>query len=200
MEAEKILLLDFIKTYDNPESIVLLEGKRSVPEEEQKSLISLGKLLASATKHILFRSGNAPGADYLFSKGVASVDSTRLQVIVPYKNHRQKENLAYSTVSLNEINLLQEPEVVYESKANKKTAPLIDKYVSGDINSYTIKASYIIRDTVKVLGAKDIPPATFAIFYDDLSDPRKGGTGHTIHVCEKHGVCFIDQTVWMSWL
>ena len=195
-----ISLQHFINTYDKPEAIVLLEGKRNVLEADQEQLIALGKLLATITKHILFRSGNAPGADYLFCKGVASVDSTRLQVIVPYKNHRQKENLAYSTVSLEEINLLNEPEVVYESKSNKKTASLIDKFVSGDINSYTIKASYIIRDTVKVLGTEDIPPATFGIFYDDLADPRKGGTGHTMNVCEKNGVGLIDQTVWMSWL
>jgi len=195
-----ISLTDFINTFDNPESIVLLEGKRTVLEGDQEQLVALGTLLASKTNHILFRSGNAPGADYLFCKGVASIDPARLQVIVPYKNHRQKENLAYSTVALDEINLLNEPQVVYESKANKKTAPLIDKYVSGDINSYTIKASYIIRDTVKVLGSKDIPPANFGIFYDDLADPRKGGTGHTMNVCEKNGVVLIDQTVWMSWL
>ena len=126
-----ITLSDFINTYDNPEVIVLLEGKRNVLEPDQEQLIALGKLMATSTKHILFRSGNAPGADYLFCKGVASVDPTRLQVIVPYKNHRQKENLAYSTVSLEEINLLNEPEVVYESKSNKKPPRLLINLYRG---------------------------------------------------------------------
>lgn len=65
-----------------------------------------------------FRSGNADGADFYFSKGVLQVAPDRLQVITPYKNHRQKKNKANETISLDQIDLLNEPEVVYQSKNN----------------------------------------------------------------------------------
>ena len=79
-------------------------------------------------------------------------------------------------------------------------ASLIDRYVSGTRNAYTIKASYILRDTVKVLGAAELTKAAFACFYDDLDAPREGGTGHTMAVCERNDVPFVDQRIWTQWL
>lgn len=190
----------FIEKYDVPGSIVLLEGKRNVLLEDQSALVALGKMMAERTEHILFRSGNAAGADAFFSEGVASVNPKRLQVIVPYDNHRSTKNYAHDTISLDSMELKDEGEVVYQSKFNKKTAKLIDRYVAGDKDRFAIKAAYIIRDTVKVLGAKGVPAATFGIFYDDLSDPRKGGTGHTMDVCDKNQMPLLDQSVWMDWL
>lgn len=49
----------------------------------------------------------------------------------------------------------------------KPGGSLVDKYISGEINRYTIKATSIIRDTINVLGTKNIILASFAIFYDD---------------------------------
>ncbi|MCK5520267.1 MAG: hypothetical protein KAI81_04080, partial [Candidatus Marinimicrobia bacterium] len=152
------------------------------------------------TQYILFRSGNADGSDYYFSQGVSAIDSMRLQVITPYTSHRKKYNVAGDTVSLDDINMLNEPEAVYQSKMNKKTNKLVDQYVSGDRNRYSIKAAYIIRDTIKVLGTDSIPPATFGIFYDDLEKPKSGGTGHTMNVCEKNNIELISQDVWFDWL
>ena len=193
-------LKDFIKRFDKNNSIVLLEGKRIVLDIDKEKLISLGLLLTKATKKITFRSGNADGADYLFSLGVTSVDNKRLQVITPYSGHRQKTNQAYETVSLDTINLAAEPEVVYQSKNYKKTEKLIDQYASGDKNRFSIKAAYIIRDTIKAIGTKDIKPATFGIFYDDLENPIKGGTGHTMNICEQNNIPIIDQKIWFKWL
>ena len=48
-----------------------------------------------------------------------------------------------------------------------------------------MKAAYIIRNTIKVTGTSAIPPASFALFYDDLENPGTGGTGHTIDICKK---------------
>ncbi|CAN5546540.1 hypothetical protein BH10BAC5_BH10BAC5_08830 [soil metagenome] len=191
---------DFIKKYDTPNSVVLLEGKREVADDDKPKLVDLGKLFASKTKHILFRSGNASGADQYFSEGVSSVDREKLQVITPYHDHRRKTNQAFETISVDRINLIVESEVVYQSKHNKKMGTLIDKYISGEIDRYSIKAAYIIRDTIKVIGTEEIMPATFAIFYDNLSNPRTGGTGHTMNICEKNNVSFNDQSVWMDWL
>ena len=193
-------LKDFINQFDKTNSIVLLEGKRNVLETDKEKLVSLGKLLASETSHIKFRSGNADGADYFFSVGVASVDSARLEVITPYKGHRQKTNLAYDTISLDEINIAAEPDVINYSKNNKKTDKLVEKYVAGARDKYSIKAAYIIRDTIKAIGTDNIKPASFGIFYDDLDHPKEGGTGHTMNVCEENNIPIIDQRVWFKWL
>jgi hypothetical protein len=193
-------LQEFIKKFDNLHSVVLLEGKRNVLDVDKEKLTALGTLLASTTKNMVFRSGNAEGSDQLFSDGVTAVDNKRLQVITPYSGHREKTNQAYETISLDQINLAAEPEVVYHSKSNKKTEKLIDKFISGDKNRYTIKAAYIIRDTIKAIGTDEINPATFGIFYDDLDKPKEGGTGHTMKVCEQNNIPIIDQKTWFKWL
>ncbi|MBK9331995.1 MAG: hypothetical protein IPM96_06225 [Ignavibacteria bacterium] len=200
-------LKEFVKKFDVPDSIVLLEGKRKVLKEDELKLTALGKLLSERTKHILFRSGNADGSDYLFSKGVALVDDKRLQVITPYTGHKQKTNLAYETISLDEIVTSLDPEVVYESKKNKKTENMIEPYIDKKINNggkkdFTVSAAYIIRDTVKVIGNKnnEVKPSAFGIFYDDLKSPMTGGTGHTMKVCDNYNVPKINQTVWFKWL
>lgn len=193
-------LKEFIKQFDRPNSIVLLEGKRNVIDADKPKLIALGSLLASKTKRMIFRSGNAEGSDQLFSDGVTAVDHKRLQVITPYSGHRQKNNQAYETISLDNINIAAEPEVVYQSKGNKKMEKLIDQFVSGNKNRYSIKAAYIIRDTIKAIGTDEIKPATFGIFYDDLDNPMSGGTGHTMNVCEQNKIPLIDQKIWFKWL
>lgn len=193
-------LEEFIKRFDQDHSIVLLEGKRLVKEEDREKLVTLGRILASNTDKMLFRSGNAEGADQLFAEGVAQVNPSRLQVITPYSGHRQKSNKAYQTITLDEIDLVEEPEVVYQSKSNKKTKDLIDRYVSGQRDRFSIKAAYIIRDTIKAIGTVELPPANIGLFYDDLSNPRSGGTGHTMNVCEQNKILVLDQRIWMEWL
>jgi hypothetical protein len=193
-------LQTFITTYDHPGAIVLLEGKRNVLVNDQDKLTALGRLLASRTRHMIFRSGNADGADHFFSLGVAAVDAARLQVITPYAGHRRKYNLAGETFALDGIDLLREPEVMYHSKQNRRMASPIDRYMDGLQDRAAKSAAYIIRDTVKVTGTSTIPRATFGFFYDDLHDPRTGGTGHTIKTCIGNEVPFIDQRVWFAWL
>lgn len=193
-------LKEFIKKYDKQHAVVLLEGKRNVLETDKEKLTALGKLLASKTKKMLFRSGNADGADYYFSLGVSMVDPTRLQVITPYTGHRQKENKAYDTIPLDTLQLAANSEIVYQSKKNKKFESLIDQYVDGNVNRNSIKAAYIIRDTIKAIGTDEIKPATFGIFYDDLINPRAGGTGHTMNVCEENNIPITNQSIWFNWL
>ncbi len=193
-------LKEFINQFNKEDSVVLLEGKRDVLENDKEKLIALGKLLTSKTSKITFRSGNADGSDHFFSEGVASVDKKRLQVITPYTKHRQKQNLAYDTISLDDIKIASESDVVYQSKSNKKMEKLIDKFVSGDKNRFTIKAAYIIRDTIKAIGTDEIKPATFGIFYDDLNKPMTGGTGHTMKICVQNNIPIIDQQTWFKWL
>lgn len=191
---------EFISRFDHENSIVLLEGKRNVLPADTEKLIALGRLLATSTRLMIFRSGNAAGADQLFSEGVVSVNAERLQVVTPYSGHRKKTNVALQTYSLEDMNLAGEPEVIYHSRGNKKMEKLIDQYVAGDRNQYAMKAAYILRDTVKVVGARGIGPASAGIFYDDLSDPMSGGTGHTMQVCVNNGIPLFDQRVWFDWL
>ncbi|WP_291102939.1 MULTISPECIES: hypothetical protein [unclassified Flavobacterium] len=194
-------LIEFIEIYNYKKSVILLEGKRNVLESDKEKLIQLGSLLATHLPLATFRSGNAVGADFYFSQGVLQVAPERLQVITPYDNHRQKGNNAYETISLDQIDLLNEPEVVYQSKNNKKTKSLIDKYVDGSKDRFAIKAAYIIRDTVKVTGTKSgIPPIDFAFFYDDEQKPKTGGTGHTMEVCEMNKVPYLTQKDWKKWI
>lgn len=194
-------LADFSFKFNSKNTIILLEGKRNVLEFDKEKLIQLGNLLTTHLPLATFRSGNADGADFYFSQGVIQVAPERLQVITPYDNHRQKQNNAYETISLDQIDLMNEPEVVYQSKNNKKTKSLIDKYVSGAKDRFSIKAAYIIRDTVKVTGTKSgISPTTFSFFYDDLDNPKTGGTGHTMDVCDINNVPYLTQNEWLNWL
>ena len=199
MQYLNISLSGFIEKYDKEGSIVLLEGKRNVLESDQALLVKLGKVLSEKTSHLKFRSGNADGSDLFFSQGVASVDNSRLQVITPYSGHRQKYNQAYETIALDELQLAAEDKVIYQTKTTK-TGKLIDSYVNGNRDRFSIKAAYLIRDTVKAIGTKDIPTATFGIFYDDLENPLSGGTGHTMKVCQQNDIPIIDQQTWMNWL
>lgn len=190
----------FVEVFDRPGKIVLLEGKRAVRAGDIDSLIALGRLLATNTQHLVFRSGNAPGSDAYFSQGVAEIAPNRLEVIIPYSGHRSGDNVAATTHSLDSLDLAAEDRVVYHSKQHAKTKKLVDEYVSGKRNPYAMKAAYILRDTVKVVGAAGIPQATAGVFYDDLSNPNQGGTGHTMRVCRENGVPVLTQEVWMGWL
>ena len=193
-------LIEFIEKYDFDNSVVLLEGKRNVKIEDQDFLVKLGYLLASQSKNIHFRSGNAPGADELFTKGVTSFCSSRIQLIKPFKNHRMKYNEGLESISLDELCIASEHEIIYQSKKDSKTNQLVDRYLHGLRDKNSLKAAYIIRDAIKVLGTETLMPASFAIFYDDLNNPRDGGTGHTMRICENKLLPHINQETWFNWL
>ena len=189
---------NFCNLYAN--GIILLEGKRNVKPEDQAKLIAIGKLLATHLPNATFRSGNADGSDYYFSQGVAQVNPKQLEV-TPYQNHRNKYNVAGTTHALDTINLVNEPEIVYQSKNHNPTKSLVDKYIAGNKDKYAIKAAYILRDTIKVLGTNSgIPPITTALFYEDLENPMQGGTGHTQRVCLENKIPFFNQTTFLAWL
>jgi hypothetical protein len=193
-------LSSFISLYDFPGSNVLLEGKRNVLQADVEKLKALGQLLAVNTRYIKFRSGNAPGADSYFSEGVTAKDITRLQIIKPYRSHRSAAAYTHDVVSLDEVDLVKEEKLVEASVLHERNEKMIRNYASGARDRISIKAAYLIRDTMKVLGAEGLPPANFAIFYDDLANPMSGGTGHTMQVCNAACVPWIDQKVWMGWL
>lgn len=190
----------FTNQYDYTGAIILLEGKRNVAPDDEWALERLGRLLAGTMNRARFRSGNAPGSDALFAAGVSVIDASRMEVIVPYAGHRKETSKGYLIHALDELDLAAEPEIVYHSKQHRNAEKFVDRYVAGSRDGNAMKAAYIIRDTVKVLGAEGIPPATFGLFYDDLQHPGTGGTGHTMSVCKEAGIPLLDQRVWMEWL
>lgn len=181
--------------------MILLEGKREVRPEDRDLLVKLGQLLAENLPGCRFRSGNAPGADELFTSGVNKIDPSRVELVLPYNGHRKSSaNISYS-IALDEINLAAEPETLYHSKKILGES-LVNEYGKGSKSRVAAKAAYLIRDTMKVTGSvtAGLKKSDFAIFYDDLKDPGKGGTGHTMKVCDQAGVPKINQKVWMGWL
>lgn len=194
-------LSEFIEQFDKENSIVLLAGKRKVLDADQQKLVSLGRLLASRTQKMIFRSGNADGSDSFFATGVAAVDNTRLEVITPYSGHRKKTNQAYTTHAIDTVPIAADSEVVYQTvQSNAPMKQLIEQYIAGKRDRLSIKAAYIIRDTIMAIGTDEIKPATFGIFYDDLRNPQHGGTGHTMRVCQRNSIPKINQRVWFDWL
>lgn len=191
---------EFIDKYDKIGSVVLLEGKRDVKESDKISLINFGRLLADMTRNIVFRSGNADGADFYFTKGVYEIASERIQIITPYKGHKNQKNLGYDIIDIDDINLAEEPLLIRQTIEVSKGKNIINKYLNGEKDRNSVKAPYLLRDTAKVLGVGHFTPANFAFFYDDLENPKKGGTGHTMKICEMNGVPFLTQETWLSWL
>ena len=197
---ELLSLTDFIQKIDREGAVVLLEGKREVLDSDKPSLVAIGKLLTEKTTHIIFRSGNAEGADSYFSEGVASVNPDRMELIIPYASHRKASN-TYKSHALDEINMVMETNVIYHSKQNNAAKGLVEQYVKGGNKRLAAKGAYLLRDTIKVTGTRSgIPPASFGIFYDDLRNPQSGGTGHTMKMCKQNYVPFVDQKTWRKWL
>jgi hypothetical protein len=192
--------IEFKERFDKPGCVLLFGGKREVLEEDVELIGRLGLYLVSNTENLIFRTGNANGADVLFAEGIAKIDPSRLQSVTPYQGHRKKTNYAKEQYSLDQVDLAAEPEVVYHSKANVKTKRLVEDYVSGKRDQYAMKAAYIIRDTLMVIGGKDILRSACGLFYDDLKSPMSGGTGHTMNVCRLNHVPYYDQRTWMKWL
>jgi hypothetical protein len=192
---------DFVRLIDQQGSVVVLAGKRDVIASDEPKLFQLGQLLAEETTHIIFRSGNADGADKLFSEGILKSNPKKLQVITPYIGHKTSNNLNENVISLESINLSLEHDLIYSAKKNKNAKGLVEEYLKGVDKRLKSKGAYLLRDTLMITGTKTgILPASFSIFYDDLKKPQQGGTGHTMLMCKEKNVPFINQTTWMKWL
>lgn len=63
--------------------IILLEGTRKLAESDAPKLIALAQQLATKYPRCIFRTGNATGSDEAFAKGIALVDPTRLEYVLP---------------------------------------------------------------------------------------------------------------------
>ncbi len=183
-------------------SRIFLGGKRNVLEQDKIKLTQLGKLLATEFPYLIFRSGNAEGSDALFAEGVCSVDPLRFESILPYENHRKKNINPYSqSYSMDQVDLAADDDLVYYTKS-KANSNLVNRYMDGHKDRNGMKAAYLFRDTMAIIGSKSIPldPVSYAFFYIDPADPLGGGTGHTIKVCQENKIPYLTQEIWMSWV
>lgn len=181
--------------------VVLVEGTRKLPESDEPTLVAFAKWMAQRYKHAVFRTGNADGSDRAFARGVAEVDASRIEYILPYSGHKSGAKEAGAReISLSSLTRVAEDNIAaHTTLASPGYKGMIDKRDS--IPELRAKAKYILRDTIKVTGAVgiDMPPATVGIFYVNGTDPMSGGTGHTIRVCRQNGVPAIFQSTWMKW-
>jgi hypothetical protein len=194
---------DFSNLLARAESpVVLLEGTRELPASQAPRLTALAAHLARAFPRARFRTGNATGSDEAFAAGVASVDATRLELVLPYSTHRSHQRPAGSpATAIDDIPSARVQEVV---DATLEVSP---QYERVAVNYRQIKthprqratAQLILRDTLKVTGTDDIPPPVAGIFYVHAADPDRGGTGHTMRVCRARGVPVINQFQWLEW-
>jgi len=191
--------VDYTGKYDCP--IILVEGTRSLPEGDRRSLVALGERLAKELPNAIFRTGNAEGSDEAFAEGIKKIDPTRLQYVLPYPKHRKMkiEKSSYK-IALAEIPYAAEERAVYHTKnASPEYISMLEK--RDKIPMLKSKSRYILRDTIKVIGATEagLAPAIIGIFYENTENPMKGGTGHTIRVCKQQGIPVILKKEWMNW-
>jgi hypothetical protein len=184
--------------------VILLEGTRNLSAEHFPLLVEIGKRLAAVFPYAIFRSGNATGTDEAFTKGVCKIDPWRMEIIVPTESMgRKRRNENAYIVSFNQVSAVEEEQALYETKrATPKNAYLLDSYTSGLKNEFSAKALYVLRDTIKVTGSENmrLKKADIGLFYVNPEDPMKGGTGHTLRICENHNVPVITQFDWMKWI
>ena len=186
---------------ETSQPVILVEGTRNLPESDVDLLVKFAARLATLYPHAVFRTGNAKGSDEAFANGIKEVDPSRLQYVLPYARHRQKSIDVHSF----QIALTDMPDAV-EERAADRTVQSSPQYKELLANrnagpQMQAKARYLLRDTMKVIGAAEtaLSQATMAFFYVNREDPMKGGTGHTIRVCQKHGIPVAFQDEWMGW-
>jgi len=195
-------LKTLVASQDKP--VVLLEGRRALPAEHRHRLVALASRLARQFPKVVFRTGNAEGADEAFAEGVCAVDPARLELLLPRSNMgRQRVNPSAKVASLEQCSVVREEQAIYQSKtASPQNTRLFEEgYRQGKNRRLAAKATYLLRDALKVIGDPSLgmAPASAAIFYVAPDDPMAGGTGHTIRVCRQNRVPVITQGDWWAW-
>jgi hypothetical protein len=181
--------------------VILMEGRRSIPPAFYERAVAAGRFLAERYPHARFRSGNASGADEAFSKGVAKVDASRLQIVAPYRTHRLKDRFGGARYDSPESMAPDMADAITKrtGAASPAARGLVGQF--GGTGRSAAKAAYLVRDTMKVAGfSEEFPKVAAALFYVDMEDPMAGGTGHTVRVCRDGNVPVIFQDAWSAWI
>lgn len=190
---------EYIASFDSP--VILLEGSRTVEKDHLKQITRLAEKLAHTFPNATFRLGNAEGSDNLFAEGISKVNPAQLEMILPndrkLKSTQKERRISFDSLPDDEIKDI--------CKITKEATPanraLIEYYEKGLQGVPQIKAKYLLRDALKVVGSKqlELKPANFALFYLNSTKKTGGGTGHTIRVCKSQNVPFQKQEDWLEW-
>ena len=191
MEILRTTLWDNISKYNG--KVILLEGSRDITVIDYKKLVVVGRSLALVLPGSIFRSGNAPGSDEAFIKGVGMVEGSHIELILPFADHRKQNippsnsrNISLEDLSAEELNEIKR----IGSKANPDRSSLLNHYQPEAKSIPNIKASYLLRDVLKVTGSlsNGFLPCSVGIFYLNPKKPQKGGTAFTIAVAKYMGI------------
>lgn len=188
---------DFASLVNEKEApVLLLEGTRALPDEDAGHLETFAAKLAREFPNAIFRSGNATGSDAAWARGVAKVAAARLELVLPYNSHRRAQRpIGARVLALEHIE--EHEEVIRETLA---ASPQLNSLAKRRDQASKAKFSYLLRDTLKILGAPQLgfAPVTAGLFY--TVNLVKGGTAHTIRVCQLQQVPAFTQEVWRDWL
>jgi len=196
MEFDKIY--NFVMNHARKNSIhpvIMFTGKREV--KDPKTLNDIGVFLAERFPEAIFRAGNQEGADKEF---IANIPSDRLQILPPYLGHKKSNIPDGSDVcALDEIKIPAAALSYF-----KQVEPGLHKaYTNGRGGLYE-KSRYLLRNLAMIYGFKKgrtkYPQASLAIYFDDLSNPKSGGTGFTVNACKQKGVSPLNQKIWSKWI
>ena len=180
-----------------PIPVILLEGIRDLPQEDYVRLEKAGAALAQEFPAARFRSGNATGSDAAFARGVAKVDASRLELVVPYATHRKAERPTNARIlSLSE--LTNQDELTQQTVL---ASPQYQWLAQNKGQKSQAKLSYLLRDTLKINGVSELgfAPVTSGLFYINTQKPDSGGTAHTIRVCRMSNIPVLTQEAWLNW-
>jgi hypothetical protein len=187
------------------EPVLLVEGIRALPETDRAAVVAMGRMLAGRLPRVIFRSGNAEGTDTGFAAGVCAVDPARMEYVLTHEGMgRKRRHPVARGVGLDQLpHAAEGPVGDYTVKASPDLAGLVEAYRTREgAGPLGRKAVYLLRDTLKVIGAPELglAPAVAGVFYVNEAAPLSGGTGHTIRVCLQREVPVVFQAVWRNWL
>ncbi len=180
-----------------PSPVILLEGTRALAGEDSLQLEDIGAMLAREFPNARFRSGNAPGSDAAFTRGIAKVDASRLELVVPYATHRKAERPVNARIlSLSEV--ANQEELIEQTVL---ASPQYQWLAQNQSQKSQAKLNYLLRDTLKIIGAAELgfAPASAGLFYINIKKPDSGGTAHTIRVCRTKDISVLIQEEWLTW-
>jgi hypothetical protein len=187
--------------------VILLEGTRNLPEAERDRLVRLAHWLCRRFPNAIFRSGNAEGTDAVFASAVAYLDPARLELVVPSPGMGRARRPAGACC--HSLDAVPRPELeqlaAATRRAGRDAGRLADFYLGlepGQKSAAASKATYLLRDTLKVVGSQalGLAPAVLGVFLVNPDRPGGGGTGHTIRMCQLENVPVATQFEWGSWL
>ncbi|MFZ4594228.1 MAG: hypothetical protein ACOYOF_08225, partial [Verrucomicrobiaceae bacterium] len=138
-----------------------------------------------------------------FAAGVALVPESKLDLVLPTAGMGRSRRPASAVCHvLDDLPLEERQHLARESLAvSPENHRIFDLYLRGQSgNPAYAKAQYLVRDALKVIGspARQLAPATLALFFVNPDSPAGGGTGHTIRLCTRQAVPMFTQQEWLS--